>query len=233
MKIYWTYSRTDLKPDQILAHEKAKARMSNDKYHIGGLDRITPIFTHCITKEGYLHAINYCPGTEVHLALIGGLDNDFDLYHVDFSKIRTNKNQDKFFYSNDWKAYNQHPEKTGFKEIEKFDPQSKKSGIFYYKQYRPNQGVYPLPGYIAALRYIEIEKEIANFHLNNIKNGFVGGTLISFNNGQPTLEEQKEIERQIKNKHTGTDNAGGIVLVFSEGKDKEPTVLPLRSNDLF
>jgi DNA-binding Lrp family transcriptional regulator len=88
-----------------------------------------------------------------------------------------------------------------------------------------------LPGYIAALRYIEIEKEIANFHLNNIKNGFVGGTLISFNNGQPTLEEQKEIERQIKNKHTGTDNAGGIVLVFSEGKDKEPTVLPLRSND--
>jgi len=164
-------------------------------------------------------------------AIWNNLRNDFDLYHVDFSKIRTNKNQDKFFYSNDWKAYNQHPEKTGFKEIEKFDPQSKKSGIFYYKQYRPNQGVYPLPGYIAALRYIEIEKEIANFHLNNIKNGFVGGTLISFNNGQPTLEEQKEIERQIKNKHTGTDNAGGIVLVFSEGKDKEPTVLPLRSND--
>jgi len=164
-------------------------------------------------------------------AIWNNLRNDFDLYHVDFSKIRTNKTQDKFFYSNDWKAYNQHPEKTGFKEIEKFDPQSKKSGIFYYKQYRPNQGVYPLPGYIAALRYIEIEKEIANFHLNNIKNGFVGGTLISFNNGQPTLEEQKEIERQIKNKHTGTDNAGGIVLVFSEGKDKEPTVLPLRSND--
>jgi len=164
-------------------------------------------------------------------AIWNNLRNDFDLYHVDFSKIRTNKTQDKFFYSNDWKAYNQHPEKTGFKEIEKFDPNSKKSGIFYYKQYRPNQGVYPLPGYIAALRYIEIEKEIANFHLNNIKNGFVGGTLISFNNGQPTLEEQKEIERQIKNKHTGTDNAGGIVLVFSEGKDKEPTVLPLRSND--
>jgi hypothetical protein len=164
-------------------------------------------------------------------AIWNNLRNDFNLYHVDFSKIRTNKTQDKFFYSNDWKAYNQHPEKTGFKEIEKFDPQSKKSGIFYYKQYRPNQGVYPLPGYIAALRYIEIEKEIANFHLNNIKNGFVGGTLISFNNGQPTLEEQKEIERQIKNKHTGTDNAGGIVLVFSEGKDKEPTVLPLRSND--
>jgi DNA-binding transcriptional regulator YhcF (GntR family) len=159
------------------------------------------------------------------------LRTDFDLYHVDFSKIRTNKTQDKFFFSNDWKAYNQSFEKTGFKEIEKFDPEKKTSGIFYYKSYRPNQGVYPLPGYVAALKYIEIEKEIANFHLNNIKNGFVGGTLISFNNGQPTLEEQKEIEKQIKNKHTGTDNAGGVVLVFSEGKDKEPSVIPLRSND--
>ena len=164
-------------------------------------------------------------------AIWNNLRTDFDLYHVDFSKIRTNKTQDKFFFSNDWKAYNQSSDKTGFKEIEKFDPEKKTSGIFYYKSYRPNQGVYPLPGYVAALKYIEIEKEIANFHLNNIKNGFVGGTLISFNNGQPTLEEQKEIEKQIKNKHTGTDNAGGVVLVFSEGKDKEPSVIPLRSND--
>ena len=164
-------------------------------------------------------------------AIWNNLRTDFDLYHVDFSKIRTNKTQDKFFFSNDWKAYNQSADKTGFKEIEKFDPEKKTSGIFYYKSYRPNQGVYPLPGYVAALKYIEIEKEIANFHLNNIKNGFVGGTLISFNNGQPTLEEQKEIEKQIKNKHTGTDNAGGVVLVFSEGKDKEPSVIPLRTND--
>lgn len=164
-------------------------------------------------------------------AIWNNLRTDFDLYHVDFSKIRTNKTQDKFFFSNDWKAYNQSPEKTGFKEIEKFDPEKKTSGIFYYKSYRPNQGVYPLPGYVAALKYIEIEKEIANFHLNNIKNGFVGGTLISFNNGTPTPEEQSVIEKQIKSKHTGTDNAGGVVLVFSEGKDKEPSVIPLRSND--
>jgi hypothetical protein len=77
VKIYWTYSRTDLKPDQISAHEKAKARLSNDKYHIGGLDKMVPTFTHCITKEGYLHAINYCPGNEIHLALIGGLNDDY------------------------------------------------------------------------------------------------------------------------------------------------------------
>lgn len=77
MKIYWTYSKTDLRPDQIVAHEKGKVRLSNEKYHIGGLNRMVPIFTHCITKEGYLHAINYCPGNEIHLALIGGLNDDY------------------------------------------------------------------------------------------------------------------------------------------------------------
>ena len=76
MKIYWTYSKATLKPSEISAHEKAKVRMSSDKYHVGGLNRENPLFTHCITTEGYLHAINYCPGQEVHLALIGGLNEE-------------------------------------------------------------------------------------------------------------------------------------------------------------
>lgn len=77
MKIYWTYSKTDLRPDHISAHEKGKVRLSNEKYHIGGLNKMTPTFTHCITADGYLHAINYCPGNEVHLALIGGLNDEY------------------------------------------------------------------------------------------------------------------------------------------------------------
>jgi hypothetical protein len=77
MKIYWTYSKTDLRPDHVPAHEKAKARLSNEKYHVGGLNKMVPTFTHCITVEGYLHTINYCPGNEIHLALIGGLNDDY------------------------------------------------------------------------------------------------------------------------------------------------------------
>ena len=75
MKLYWTYSRTNLKPSDVHKHEKASVRLSNDKYHIGGLNR-TPIFTHCICSKGYLYTLNYCPGSEIHLALIGGLDDD-------------------------------------------------------------------------------------------------------------------------------------------------------------
>ena len=76
MKIYWTYSKTSLRPSEVNAHEKAKVRLSNDKHHVGGLERES-ILTHCITADGYLHAINYCPGQEIHLALIGGLNDDY------------------------------------------------------------------------------------------------------------------------------------------------------------
>ena len=57
-------------------HEQAKVRMSNEKYHIGGLNRM-PIITHCIDPIGNLHTLNYCPGNEIHLALIGGLNSDY------------------------------------------------------------------------------------------------------------------------------------------------------------
>jgi hypothetical protein len=80
VKIYWTYSKKDLRPDHIPAHEKAKVRLSNEKYHIGGLNKMVPTFTHCITADGYLHAMNYCPGNEVHLALIGGVNDEY-VYH--------------------------------------------------------------------------------------------------------------------------------------------------------
>lgn len=76
MKLYWTYSRTNLKPADIRLHEASKTKLSNEKYHIGGLQRV-PIFTHCITPTGHLIVLNFKPGNEIHLAIIGGLDEDF------------------------------------------------------------------------------------------------------------------------------------------------------------
>ena len=76
MKLYWTYSRKELKVCEIHNHEKGKVKFTSDKYHIGGLNR-TPIFTHCIDCTGNLHTLDYCPGSEIHLALIGGLDSEY------------------------------------------------------------------------------------------------------------------------------------------------------------
>lgn len=76
MKLYWTYSRKNLKPSEVHRHEKAGVKLSNEKYHIGGLNRMS-IITHCICPNGILYTLDYCPGNEIHLALIGGLNDDY------------------------------------------------------------------------------------------------------------------------------------------------------------
>ena len=88
-----------------------------------------------------------------------------------------------------------------------------------------------MPTYLGSTGYIELDVEIANFHLNAVKNNFVGGTIVSFYNGEPTLEEQEEIERQIKDKFTGTDNANSIVLNFADSRDRGVEIQQLNGND--
>jgi DNA-binding MarR family transcriptional regulator len=149
------------------------------------------------------------------------------IYHADFARYRSNDDGTKYYYSEDWKKHNPVVE-----EIDAFnwkEPSGKQ--LLYVKGYSPDCKYYPLPTYLGSTGYIELDVEIANFHLNAVKNNFVGGTIISFYNGEPTLEEQEEIERQIKDKFTGTDNANSIVLNFADSRDRGVDIQQLNGND--
>jgi len=149
------------------------------------------------------------------------------VYHADFARYRSNEDGSCFYYSEDWKKHNPEIEK-----IDAFDwknPTGKQ--LLYVKVYHPDCKYYPLPTYMGSVSYIELDVEIANFHLNSIKNGFMGGTLINFYNGEPTAEEQEDIERQIKDKFTNTDNANSIVLNFSDSRDRGAEIQQLNGND--
>lgn len=149
------------------------------------------------------------------------------IYHADFARYRSNEDGSCYYYSEDWKKHNPVVEK-----IDAFDwknPSGKQ--LLYVKGYSPDCKYYPLPTYLGSTGYIELDVEIANFHLNAVKNNFVGGTIVSFYNGEPTLEEQEEIERQIKDKFTGTDNANSIVLNFADSRDRGVEIQQLNGND--
>ena len=162
-----------------------------------------------------------------------------DFAYMPISKIRTNADESVYFYSNDWKQSKQTEEKTGFKELQPFDYENKVKGsqLYVFKLKSPKNGVdknvYGIPNYIGATSAIETDIEISNFHLNNIKSGFSMGQIISFNNGvPPTDEAKKQIERQIKQKATGTDKAGGLVITFNASQDNAPTIQSFSPNDL-
>ena len=149
------------------------------------------------------------------------------IYHADFARYRSNEDGSCYYYSEDWSKHNPVVEK-----IDAFnwkEPQGKQ--LLYVKAYHPDCKYYPLPTYLGAVSYIEIDKEVASFHLNSTKSGFVGGTLISFFSGTPTIEEQEEIERQINSKFTGTENANKIVLNFADSKERGAEIQQLNGND--
>lgn len=152
------------------------------------------------------------------------------LSHVEFAKVRTDKEGKVFFYSPDgWKKSNPENVET-YPAFNASQPVAK--SILYIKLDHPAYGCYPLPTYMGAVPYIELDSEIANFHLNGIKNGFSAGTMISFFNGQPTEEQQKEIENKVNDKFGGSRNSNRILLTFSDTANDKPQIDQLNGNDL-
>ena len=136
------------------------------------------------------------------------------MYWLDFQKCRRSEDETKVFYSDDWGKYAKKA-----LEYNSWTPGTDKGTCIYYYKGHKTRGIYPVPMYIGALKSVKISTEISNFHLNNIMKGFASNAIISFNNGEPDQDTQARIERDVKEKFCGTDNAGSFLLLFNESKD--------------
>jgi len=162
---------------------------------------------------------------ELHYNALGNVGA---VYHVPYHKVRTNKDNTQY-YIKDWtQSTRVQPE-----IVAAYNPAVKEGKqILFYKEYRPGLESYSYPGYIGALNWIEVDIELSKYHLSTIKNGMFSSKLINFNEGKPSPEEQQVVETKFKKKFTGSENAGGIVLSFSDDPAKAPTVLDLSNTDL-
>ena len=152
------------------------------------------------------------------------------LYHVDYAKVRSNPDNTFFYVSEDW-ALKAKPDNV--EGISGFNPDNKVGKqIIYLKEYRPGVNTYTLPSYHGALNYIELDVAVSEFHLNAIHNGMMPSKMLSFNNGIPSEEEQRKIERQVKDKFAGEKNAGKFIINFNNDPAKAPTVIDLSASDL-
>jgi hypothetical protein len=155
-----------------------------------------------------------------------------ELHHVDATKIRwgkmNKKNRvDTFYYSRDWSNYRK--EQYVPIEIPIFDDNNKTARqIIPIIRYTPGLDYYSYPDYIASTKWIHIDTEISNFHLNNLKNGMTPSIFFGFPVGDTTNEEREAIDESIKDKYQGTNNASKFILAFydAEGEAKpEVTIL--------
>ena len=158
-----------------------------------------------------------------------------EIYHIGVDKVRAEKPNElgkveAYYISSDWsntrinKPY----------RVPAFNTHDRTSAnqILYTGLYSPNMNAYYTPDYVAANNWALVDQRVAEFHLNNISNGFTGSFLISFANGVPSQEERFQIEQSLAAKFTGADNAGKFVLTFSDDKTRTPEITAITPSDL-
>ena len=153
-----------------------------------------------------------------------------EIYHVPVERVRAgipnNLGQvDTYYISSNWANERENPPT----EIAAFNTNDRTatSQLLYTGAYSPNMDCYHTPDYIAANNWCLVDQRVAEFHLNNIENGFSGSYFISFANGVPTQEERFQIEQSLTDKFTGARNSGKFILTFSDDKTRTPEITPI------
>jgi len=158
-----------------------------------------------------------------------------EVYHMPVETLRAEKCNEEgdieaYYYAYDWTKVRN---KTQAERIPAFGygAAGEKVEILYMRPYRSGSYYYSAPDYTGGLPYAEMEQQIANYHINNIKNGLAPSMIINFNNGIPPQEEQDNIDFAIKQKWSGSNNAGKYILAFNDDSQKAATVEPVSLSD--
>lgn len=151
-----------------------------------------------------------------------------ELYWVDFRYLRTDKKNECFFYSEDFaKRYVRSSKTIVYPRY--ISGGDAPASIVYFKNSYSTP--YPIPRYSGAIKACEIERRIDDMHLNGLANGFMPSFMINFNQGVPTDEQKVQLEKDIESKFCGNENAGRVLLNFSNGKENAATIQKLDVSD--
>lgn len=164
--------------------------------------------------------------------------------YMDFSKIRLCKDLDDgseqakmqadgvqfYWYSADWsnirKAKNKPELLQGFSEKYKKNT----TQLVWDVEYRPGCDYYTLPDYIGAMSWLQLDKEIATFHLSSVRNGFTPSMVISFKDGVPEDDEIRRFKKQLNNEYAGAENGSRAFVTFTAKGAEAPEFIPINLN---
>jgi len=172
-------------------------------------------------------------GAAIQIIYGKGRKQIVQIEHMPVETLRAEISSDKgkiegYYYSPDWSKYKSSDE---LKRIPAFGTSKENIEILFIKPYKAGYYYYSPPAYTGGLQYAELEAEVSNFHMNNIKNGLSPSMIINMNNGIPNEEERSIIERRIAEKFTGSTNAGRFILSFNDNTESQATIEPIQLSD--
>jgi hypothetical protein len=155
-----------------------------------------------------------------------------EIYHIEYSRIRSSKDNTQFYYRESWKAGDRFFDWNKEKTFPAFNPANPRgTQIYFYKSYRPGTRTYPLPSYMRGLNFILAEEEVGKHTLGNSQSGFNASLSITYIGGEPKEEDKREITRRYTNAFTGSEGRK-FILNFAKTKETAPQFDQLGASDL-
>lgn len=133
---------------------------------------------------------------------------------------------DWYYYSQNWLD----GRKANITTLKAFNPDEKvayPTQVLCVKMNSVGSYYYPKPDYIGAWNYIELDKNVSQYHLSQIEKGLAPSYIINFANGIPPREKREDIKNQIEKELAGSQNAGKFLCTFSDGRDTTPEITPV------
>lgn len=152
-----------------------------------------------------------------------------EIVHLDYipvERLRSNEDNTKFWYKKRWTKFGKSDVMyNAFKN----DP-NQTTSIFYFKTNMRH--VYGRAYWWSSIDDITILSAISDFDLSHVNNNFAPSAVVSFVEGIPTEDEQKEVEKKVNEKFSGARNASKAIFTFSDSAEGAPKITLLTPSDM-
>lgn len=160
-----------------------------------------------------------------------------EIYYIDMRFIRSNKENDVFYYNEHWEKggrknviiYPKFLRNLDWTSLSDEERNRHASSILFVKNVHTQ--VYPAPMYAASVLSCEIEKAISQYHWNSLNNNFCPDIIINFNNGDPGDEIKEEIVSDLEEKFSGYQNGKRFMVSFNKDRMSAVTIDAIKTDD--
>lgn len=149
----------------------------------------------------------------------------------------TKNGKDDYSFKGEVEAFYYHPRWEDFKNDDELVMvpsygYGKGSNLELYlcRPYSPNAYYWSPAGYSGGIKYAEMEKEIGDYLLSEIQNGFSPTTLINIQRNVQNRDEKEYIAQEIKDKMVGT-HGDKVLVQFNSNENEKTTFEPFPLND--
>ena len=153
------------------------------------------------------------------------------VHHIPVQLLRAEKcNEDGkiegYYYSDDWTDTKKYEPK----RISAFGCSNDPIEIFFVKPYSVGLKYYALVDYTGGIPYAVLEEDISEYLINEVENGFSGRSVVNFNNGIPSEEQQIMIKNKVVSQLTGMSGEK-LIVAFNNNSESKTTVDSMPVND--